>query len=372
MTTAQLELVRIGRVLTEALAMARAQRAATFITFAVVTGMSLAVLLTIGRTAAAEQQILDRIDEVGSRAITIRAEPGAEVRFDVAQRLGALQGVEWVGVFGPASDVTNAVTGGNIPVSLRTLVTADRTPLNLPNPVLVDSGYGSPQSLDLLGLPDSAGFVETADGVGHAIAGRYDPPSFLEPFDPLVIVPAISLPDAGQPVALVVVVADSPHRVAALATTTATMLGATDPSKITVETSREIAQLRALVQGDLGGYGRSLTLMLMALLAVLVAALMTGLVLLRRKDFGRRRALGAKRSLIITLIAANTLIIATAAAAVGTGIAVLTLVVTQEPLPDCQFIVAVAILTVSSAGLGAVPAGLVASRRDPLTELRVP
>ncbi|MFZ1411094.1 MAG: hypothetical protein WAS07_06535 [Micropruina sp.] len=44
----------------------------------------------------------------------------------------------------------------------------------------------------------------------------------------------------------------------------------------------------------------------------------------------------------------------------------------REPLPSTEFGAATMILSVAAAGLGAIPPGVIASLRDPLSELRVP
>ena len=56
----------------------------------------------------------------------------------------------------------------------------------------------------------------------------------------------------------------------------------------------------------------------------------------------------------------------------GGGVALLTLSIGGEPQPGWEFVIATLILTTAAATLGAVPPSIVASRRDPLTELRVP
>ncbi|MFT3971784.1 MAG: FtsX-like permease family protein [Micropruina sp.] len=127
-----------------------------------------------------------------------------------------------------------------------------------------------------------------------------------------------------------------------------------------------------MVQSQLGGFSRGLTLMLTGVLAVLVGTLQFGLVMIRRKDFGRRRALGATRSLIAGLITVQTVLIACVASVLGALVALTVLVIGHEPLPPMDFVAATVILTVAASGLGALPPAIVASRRDPLAELRVP
>ena len=64
------------------------------------------------------------------------------------------------------------------------------------------------------------------------------------------------------------------------------VLALEDPSKLSVETSEELATLRALVEGQLGTFGRSLTLGIFTLTVILAASILYGIVMLRldRKD----------------------------------------------------------------------------------------
>lgn len=113
--------VRLRRLIREAVAMAWAQRVPTIIAMVLMGGMTTAVLLTAGRASAAENQVLASIDAVGSRAITIRAEPSAGLDYSVVERLRTIEGVEWVGAFGQAIDVSNGGSGSDVAVASRAL-----------------------------------------------------------------------------------------------------------------------------------------------------------------------------------------------------------------------------------------------------------
>ncbi len=359
------------KVVQEAFAMALAQRVASLLTLALVAGMSATVLLTAGRTAAAEQAILARIDDVGSRAVIVRAEPRAGLDMTVVPRLSTVDEVEWVGALGPARDASNGGTEADVSAAVRTLQATSLAPLGIDN--AVPSGcYASPQALSLLGMPDATGYLVSEGATVCEVTGRLKTPTFLAQFEPLVVQPALGAADPNQQVALVVVLARHPEQVAAVSTATTALLAPLDPSSVTVAASPDIARLRTLVQDQLGGFGRTLTLTLMGVLAALVGALLFGLVMIRRKDFGRRRALGASRSIIVALVSVSTLIIALAASALGGAIALTILSVGGEPLPGWDFTGATLILAAAAAGIGALPPSVAASRRDPLSELRVP
>src|SRR5699024_8464850 len=100
--------IRAGAIVREILASARAERVGTLLTALLVSAVSLSVIVTTGRTVGVEQQVLASIDAAGTRAIVIRAEPAAGVDASVVDRIAGIDGIEWVGAFGPAADVRNA------------------------------------------------------------------------------------------------------------------------------------------------------------------------------------------------------------------------------------------------------------------------
>ncbi|AXH37565.1 lipoprotein ABC transporter permease (plasmid) [Humibacter sp. BT305] len=334
-----------------------------------VAGMCATVLLTTGRTVGAEQAVLTSIDSAGTRSIVVRAEDGSGLDSTVLDRLANVDGIEWIGAFGAATDTQNAAFPGGQKVAVRDLWVENSTWLSFPTGA--EPGvYGSDAALDTLGAPDATGAVRAVDGTTYSILGRATPPDFLNFLEPFAVVPRDRA--ASGPVSVLVVVAQRPDLVTPLSQTVQSVLAVPDPTKVQVSTSENLATLRALVQGQLGSYGRSLVLVVFGVTAVLVAAILYGLVMLRRKDFGRRRALGASRGLIISLLLFQTAIVSAVGALLGNVTAALGLVVSGDPLPAWDFFAAVSLLAiVVSVAAAALPA-IAAARRDPLTELRVP
>lgn len=150
------------------------------------------------------------------------------------------------------------------------------------------------------------------------------------------------------------------------------MLAVDDPNKVAVQTSESLAQLRGMIKSQLGSSSRALVLGLLSITALLVAGILYGLVMMRRKDFGRRRALGATRGYIVTLLMAQTALLALVGAGVGFAISLLLALVFGDPLPHPAFVGALAVLAVVSALIAALAPAIVASRREPIRELRVP
>lgn len=356
----------------EARAAARGNLIVSIATVTMVGGLSAAVLLTTGRAVGAEQAVLGHIDSVGSRAVVVTASPSAGLTSDVLDRLARVDGIQWSGAFGEAVDARNTLIpdGDKVPVRLAygTQLTALGVPASAALPGA--SVWASPDVLVRLGLPDGAGSVTTQRGDDFALAGSLALPDWLSLLEPALIAPQ----PAGSrgDVAILVVIAARPDLVAPVTAVVQSVLGVDDPSAVTIETSESIAQLRALVQGQLGEYGRGLVALMLAISGLLVAMVMTGLVIIRRKDFGRRRALGATRGLIMAIVLLQTVGLASVGAVLGAVGASAALVVSGDPLPGFSFTVGVCILAVIVSGLAALVPAVVASRRDPIRELRVP
>ncbi|MEZ3161174.1 FtsX-like permease family protein [Microbacterium sp. BWT-B31] len=170
----------------------------------------------------------------------------------------------------------------------------------------------------------------------------------------------------------IIVIAETPELVAPVSDAVLSVIAPTDPTKVSMQTSEALAQLRALIQGQLGSFSRGLVLVITGLTGTLVAILLYGLVMMRRKDFGRRRALGATRGLIVVLLVTQTGLLALAGIALGLGVSLLTLTVIRAPLPGMEFTAALTILALAASLVAALVPALIASLREPIRELRVP
>lgn len=363
---------RVGALLREAVASARSSRVASVVTIVMIAGMCAAVLLTTGRTVGAEQAVISSIDSAGTRSIVIRAESGAGLQASVLDRIANIEGISWAGAFGPAVDATNALNADGVRVPVRLAYGTQFDDLDVPPGVAVEgaTAWGSPIALDQLGLVDAVGAVVTTAGLDYAVAGAVTTPDYLRFLEPLVIVPQTVQPDA--PLSVLVVIAARPDLVAPVSQALLSVLAVDDPTKVTLSTSESIATLRALIEGQLGTFGRELVLAIFALTGVLVAAILSGLTALRRKDFGRRRALGASQALIVGLLLTQMAILSIVGAALGTAGALVALAVIGDPLPGVSFVIAVAVLATAVGLVAALAPALAAATRDPIRELRVP
>lgn len=352
--------------------MAVSQPVASVVTGVIVAAVCGVIVSTTGQTVAAERDVLSRIDEAGTRTVVVEDTQGqAGFGPDLVERLSGLGGVSWAVGFGPASDVRPAGVAGARPVAIRALhgILPDVVETSrwdqLPGTALVGI-----EALATLGFETAAGPVRpTGDGADVGVVGwlRAGPP--LEFLNRALL----HVPPAGDTeVIRVFVLAERPQRIPTLADAIAAVLDPVDPASVSVHTSEALVAVRAAVQGELGTYGRNLVGLVLAAGLVLTALNVYGAVTARRRDFGRRRALGASRPDILTLVATQTTLIGIAGAAVGTTVGA---VIVQRLLgtsPAAPFLVAIATLAVITTTIAALPPAAIAAYRDPVATLRVP
>jgi putative ABC transport system permease protein len=360
------------RLIAEAGRVARSQPAASAVTALVVGAVCAVILSTTGQTVQAERQVLARIDQAGTRSIVVTdPQGGGGLTAPAVDRIERLSSVEWVIGLGAAFDVRAMAVAAGEPVAVREFhgdlpPLIDATPWSRgPDTLLVGA-----HAQRVLGLRIPAGGVSSARGdlavVGAFTAG--EPLAFL---DRSALV-AGDPDDISAPVRSIHVLAKRPEDVESLAVAIRAVLGAADPSQLAVETSAELAAVRAAVRGELGTFGRNLVLMVLGAGLVLVALTMYAAVTARRRDFGRRRALGATRGAITALVTAQAAITGTVGAIVGVGVGAGIVWRLTGSLPSVDFAVAVGMLAVLAALVAALPPAVVASYRDPLRVLRVP
>lgn len=365
--------MRLIGLVAEAARVARSQPVPSAVTMLIVGAVCAVILATTGQTVAAERQVLAQIDEAGTRSIVITDPQGAAgLTQEAVTRIGSLSTVEWVFGLGPAFDVRPVGVPGGRPAPARVLYGEVPTAISLfawdrePGTVVVGT-----EAQAVMGLQLPAGGVAAAEGAGLAVVGRFeadDPVAFLnrsllvatDPSDPSAVVRSIY------------VLAESPEVVASVTQAVLAVLGPEDPNLVVVQTSEDLARIRAAVQGELGEYGRDLVLSVLGAGLVLVSLNMHGATTSRRRDFGRRRALGAGRGTIMGLVTLQTAVTGSLGAllgsAIGSGIAWRL----TGDAPDPTFVLAVAVLAVLAAVTAALPPAVVAARRDPVRVLRVP
>lgn len=355
------------KLVAEAVRSAISQPVASTVTALVIAGVCAAILATTGQTVRAEQNVLARIDEAGTRSIIITDTDGtAGIDSTAVDRIRRLSGVEWAIGLGPASDVSTAANPEGNPAAIRTL--HGPTPPQVDTNTELASGHAiaGPTAQETLGLLHPYGGV--TGETQYAVVGGF---TATEPLTFLNRGLLTRGPEPGILRSIHVLTVDPTH-VEPVARAALRVLAAEELAAISVETSATLADVRAAVQGELGQYSRQLITLVLAAGLVLTGLAVYGAVTSRRRDFGRRRALGASRPLIISLVATQTVAAALVGALTGTVATFLTLHMTTGTVPNPSFATAINILAILAAVLAALPPAIAAAFRDPVRVLRVP
>ena len=357
----------------ESARIARSQPVSSVVTVLVVGAVCAVILSTTGQTDVAERQVLARIDEAGTRSILITDPQGAAGLASAAVgRVERLEHVEWAIGLGTAFDVRPIGVPGGTPVAVHVLYGSVPPPVEMSDwdraPGTAVLGPGAQASL---GLRIPAGGVAINDYDDLAVVGSFlaaPPLDFLEGSG----LAAPDSDDPASPVRAIYVSVERPVHVDLVTRAILSVLGVGDPGQIAVETSANLAAVRAAVEGELEVFGRDLVLMALGSGLVLVAVTMYGTVTARRMDFGRRRALGAGRTAITALVILQATITGILGAAMGTLVGGFIVWRLTAELPSIGFVLAVATLSVLTTSVAALPPAMVAAYRDPIRVLRVP
>lgn len=366
--------IGIGGLVSEGVRVAWSSPVASVVVGLIVAAVCAVILGTTGQTVRAEQDVLARIDDAGTRTITAVDDQGtANIPVTAVDRVAELSDVEWVVGFGFAIDGRNSQLGrGGTPVATRVVwgEIPDVVVVNGRSPQPGEALVG-PAAQTSLGLAVPVGGIDLDDDQAAVVGGfaAEDPLGFLN--TTILLAPDPST--AGQATLRSVhILANSPESVATLTPAVAAVLGTQDPTGVRFETSETLAQLRAAVAGELGRFGRNLVLATLAVSLILTALVVYGSVTLRRQDFGRRRALGAGRATITGLVAVQYALVALVGAAVGSAVGSFLVYQLTGGHPDLEFTLAIATLAVLATIAAAIPPALVAAYRDPVRVLRTP
>lgn len=349
----------------EATLSARAQTVPTLVTIALVAGICIAVILTSGRANANHQAVLSSIDSAGARSIIIRPSPGAHLSSDLLQSLEGVDGIDSAVALGGSVDVKNVLLPDGSFVPLRDYWGEGLWPLR------PGQAVASSKALQMLGMRDSIGSVSNRDGIDIDVVGRIGDATFLKEFEPLLLTPKAKN-DSGLVGVIVVVVKEVETVVSVMETIRPMMIASEGAGLPTIETSWELNVLRNDVDDKLSQFSSAITIGALVFVSGLVALVQTALVVMRRKDWGRRRALGASRSLVMGLLVSQAALLAVVGSSLGTVSGVGMLIWLGDPIPAWDFTVAVAFLATSTVTFASMVPAYVASRQDPIKELRVP
>lgn len=356
----------------EAIASAWAHKGSSVVVALVALAMTAATFLTAGRAAATEASVLASVDEAGPRLLTVNiANPAPGLDEATVQRIEELPGTEWVLALGAARDVRALGSSFGNNVAARTLLSP------LPDLVMQDLGRMPLAGEAIIGrdaqerlqLAHPSGSIVDGGGA-RAIVGRFVADGALTGLGRLALVSA-DRAAAGDRATLLYILAEDATSVAPVERAVRSVAGV-PLDQLTVETSPELVDLSAVVSGAVGAFGRQLAIGAMLAGLVLISLTMILAMNSRRRDIGRRRALGASRSAIMALTLAEVAIPSVGGVAIGACVSASALVAFGEPLPSLAF-TGFATLLLALAGMtAAAPPAMLAARQEPVRILRVP
>lgn len=367
-------LPRVGDLLRDAAAGARSQLATTLTLVLVLATVCFAVLVTTGQAAASEARVVEQIDSAGTRLIALSDDGGAaQILPDALAALAALSDVTWVFGLGEAVDYANPLLRDGR-VAARSLV--GQLPPDLPlvqgrRPQVGEAVIGS-NATAALHLGQGLGAVQVLDGSASpvGVVGVFEASGPLAGLANTILV--ATAPEETATLRFVCVMASDVTTVDRLEAVLLSSTPAQNPSALTVETPSGAIALRDVIAGRLGAASRQLMAVVMGVGAVIIAVTMLSATVSRRRDFGRRRALGATRSALVAALLAQTSIGALGGIAAGTLAGLVVLQATTASLPNWRFTAGVAGLALLLTLVAATPIASHAANRDPLRILRVP
>lgn len=326
------------------------------------------VLMTSGVQAAAQAEVLATMDDVETRVVALYVGDEADVGLDRAALVASLGAVESVTALGPVEDVRGAVLPG-VRVASRTVLGDMGRELMAAAPEVegVRSAWATREAMARLALPEQGGAVVTDGGEEFVVRGALTLPPDLEGLGPVVLVPA-SEGRLAQMRVLVRRVVEVPLVVGQIRA----LMRDLPPQQWSLVTSESYARLTVAISGRMTRASHAVTLTVLGGAAVMTMLIVWATVVLRRRDMGRRRALGATRGMIVALTVGQAGLVNALGALVGAlGVSTIRWALGREVAP-LSFVVAVVVaISALSFLLAALPAWW-AARRDPLVELRVP
>ena len=360
----------VVRLVIEGLRVAKSQSVAAAFSVLVCAAVCLGIVVTRGETLAQQTRVAGLFDTEGGRVVTvIDGSPVGQLDTDFVDRVTSLGGVDWVIGLGDARDVGNArIVDGPLTTARHVFGSSPFIIYGSINGGMCGA-FVSRDAMGALGLQSVAGAVRYADGEVETVCGSVQLRS-----GGVEVGADVLVRDAEWtgPVRRVSVGVRDATRVTSVADALDDLLGVRDRSNISIAAPEGLLNLRSLTNADNERFGRLIVLGAVAGGVFINSLLIYYAVNSRRRDFGRRRALGATRSQMCLLVVVQFLSSAGIGSLLGciVGAAVVDHRIGQPPSGD--FLVAVAFLVLTTSTLSSLLPAAVASRRDPLLVLRTP
>lgn len=323
-------------------------------------------IVTLGDTIVTERSILADFENEATRAIYIDDVNSASgFPQKAVNRLANISGVEWVVALGVPFDVHVPHLDSGEKVPARAVI--GEPPGIAFSPTDRPGAFVSEKAARRLGLISPAGSLESPEGVTLGIAGTFNAKGVLQEFDSGVLI-RTSTP---TPIRRLILSAKYPEQVTNIAALAIDSMGR-QRHDVEVTTSMSIVAAGEVVRGKIGEANRRFVLTTLGIGVILGAVVSFVSVSLRRRDFGRRRALGATRLQLISVVIVAAGIAVITGAVAGSTITLAWFRYANRPIPPLDFILSTmyvtTLLLITST---AIPASF-AAFRDPVTALRVP
>ena len=356
-------------ILSESIRVARSQPVVGAVVALITAAMVVVTVLTAGATLVERRAVEELVDQAGARTFSLIDTDGSSgIPLGARDRIEALGGVEHVLALGPIIDGRNHWLAFAEPVPLRRVAGSF--------PGLSWSGPAAPwavaavdaRAASRLGLAVASGSIDVVGGSEQIpVAATYTAPGVTE----LAGLVLVRDPAWTGPVRLLLVRASRAEDVAGLAEAARAVSGAARPGSVRVELPAQLNEARAAISAQLRSTGRRSVLVALVVGALLTAVTVSAGVSSRRRDFGRRRALGASRSQLVRLVVGQTVTAALVGSVIG-GIAGAVYLGGTAGTEGVVYSAAVTTVALAAAALGALLPAWLAARRDPLRALRVP
>ncbi|MFV0307948.1 MAG: FtsX-like permease family protein [Desertimonas sp.] len=336
-----------------------------------VSAVLVALLLALqGSLMRQRQDQVDVLQSPAVRTLMVTYRGGGFAPFFV-RVLGELDGVEYVVGLGAGEDVRSAVLDGRDPVVLRHAVTvgwADDVLAPADDARPADAAISIGGAVDRLGFRQGVGAVELANGLQRNVTGNVPAPRGFPVGGPALLVPA----SAGDRLDTVVVRVTSTTY---LPIVRSVVLGAATGrvgDEIQVSESESLAAATDRLTSLGAAQDRSLKLGAIAIAVATNGAIGVYVVTTRRRDLGRKRALGASSTQLLAMTVAGHATVTLLGSLVGLVAAVVIGSRAGSAPPSLSLVTAATAASTGAGLLGILPPALVAASRSPLSELRRP
>jgi putative ABC transport system permease protein len=361
--------VKARSVLLEAWRTALSSRAFALLFAGLTAAVVLAITMLTAQVEAQRESVRAAFEQERFRTVSlVDSQDKGVLPAAMRSRVGSLSTVTRAWSASGSFEVWNGALDDGSRVSAQ-MVDAqwDRLPITLttgrlpaaPGEALAEDGPAT-----ALGVDDTGGWVEDADGRAWSIVGTFRPDHDRAPRS--VLVPWQS----PTPVRQVTVVAASMTDVEPTTRAAAALTDVSGPGDLTVERSDDAAALGGDVTSTVERHAVVIVATVMGAGVLVLGLLSLLMVHGRRQEFGRRRALGAGRGAVIGLVVAQGVLVISVGAVAGALLGSVAGVALWGQVVDPELQGSVVVATVMLAVTAQVPSAVLAGLRDPVRVLR--